>query len=269
MASLSGWEKHDILRCERFLKRIEGWVDPTWGFYVYGTYTRPQKRKDSDKGHDEGKVQEKAGESYTFELREGCLMAAYLVDSENFQAVLNKLHAHAADTLRYEQLEPYNQQLIDTLRLQPAAYLPGASLADICEHFRQNAGSFLGAEGEVIEEGYNCGPKTDWCLIIDDDSLDSIEHGPEPIGPTPPDDAMPWTLKRNANRVFVKLLSKNEFTTEEPKVLAAQGRGGTGQRVEWHGWCKFSPVYLMPVFNETDKGDIETYCKHPDKLITI
>jgi hypothetical protein len=29
-------------------------------------------------------------------------MAAYLVDSEHFQAVLNKLHAHAADTLRYE-----------------------------------------------------------------------------------------------------------------------------------------------------------------------
>jgi hypothetical protein len=80
---------------------------------------------------------------------------------------------------------------------------------------------------------------------------------------------MPWTLKRNANRVFVKLLSKNEFTTEEPKVLAAQGRGGTSQRVEWHGWCKFSPVYLMPVFNETDKGDIETYFKHPDQLITI
>ncbi|CAN9134352.1 unnamed protein product [Alternaria alternata] len=251
MASLSSWEKHDILRCEQFLKRIEGWVDPTWGFYVYGTYTRPQKRKDSDKGKDEGKAQEKA------------------VDSEHFQAVLNKLHAHAADTLRYEQPEPYNQQLIDTLRLQPAAYLPGASLADVCEHFRQNAGSFLGAGGEVIEEGYNCSPKTDWCLIIDDDSLDTIENGPEPIGPMPPDDAMPWTLKRNASRVFVKLLSKNEFTMEEPKVLAAQGRGGIGQRVKWHGWCKFSPVYLMPVFNETDKGDIETYFKHPDKLITI
>ncbi|CAN9186087.1 unnamed protein product [Alternaria alternata] len=221
MPSLISWGKHDILRCERFLKRVEGWVDPTWGFYVYGTYTRPQKRRDSDKGNDEGKAQEKA------------------VDSEHFQAVLNKLHAHAADTLRYEQPEPYNQQLIDTLRIQPAAYLPGASLADVCEHFRQNAVSFLGAGGEVIEEGYNCGPKTDWCLIIDDDSLDSIENGPEPIGPTPPDDAMPWTLKRSANRVFVKLLSKNEFTTEEPKVLAAQGRGGTGQRVEWHGWCKF------------------------------
>lgn len=196
-------------------------------------------------------------------------MAVYSVDSEHFQVVLNKLHAHAADTLRYEQPEPYNEQLIDTLRLEPAAYLPGASLADVCEHFRQNVGSFLGAGCEAIEEGYNCGPKTDWCLIIDDDSLDSIENGPQTIVPTPPDDAMPWTLKRNANKAFVKLLSKDEFTTEEPKVLAAQGRGRTGQRIEWHGWCKFSPVYLMPVFNETDNGGIETYLKHPDKLITI
>jgi hypothetical protein len=63
MASLSSWEKHDILRCERFLKGIEGWVDPTWGFYVYGTYTRPREQKDSDKGNDEGKAQEIAGES--------------------------------------------------------------------------------------------------------------------------------------------------------------------------------------------------------------
>lgn len=67
MASLTSWEKLDILRCERFLKGIEAWVDPTWGFCVYGTYTRPQVQKDSD--------------------------------NEYFQAVLNKLHAHAADKL--------------------------------------------------------------------------------------------------------------------------------------------------------------------------
>ena len=63
MASLSSWEKHDILRCERFLKGIEGRVDPAWGFYVYGTYTRPQEQKDSDKENDESKFQDIAGES--------------------------------------------------------------------------------------------------------------------------------------------------------------------------------------------------------------
>ena len=193
----------------------------------------------------------------------------HLVDNKHFRAVLNKLHAHAADTLRYQQPEPYSHQFIDTLRLQPAAYLPGASLADVCEHFRQNAKNFLGAGGEVIEEGYNCGPKTDWCLIIDDESLNSIENGPEPIGPTQPAGAMRWTLTCNAIDVFVKLLSKDEFATTEPQLLSAQGRGGTGRRIEWHGWCKFSPVYLMSVFNETDKGDIDTYFEHPDKLIEI
>ena len=64
---------------------------------------------------------------------ERCLKATDILDNEYFQAVLNKLHDHAADTLRYEQPEPYNQQLIDTLRLQTAAYLPGASLADVCD----------------------------------------------------------------------------------------------------------------------------------------
>jgi hypothetical protein len=160
MASINSWEELDILRCERFLKGIEGWVDPTWGFYVYGAYTRPQEQNNSDLENGNGKAQETSGESYEFKLREQCLNAVYLVDNEHFQAVLNKLHTHAADTLRYEQPAPYKQQLIDTLRLQSAAYLPGASLADVCEHFRQNAGYFLGAGGEFIEEGYSCGPET-------------------------------------------------------------------------------------------------------------
>lgn len=80
---------------------------------------------------------------------------------------------------------------------------------------------------------------------------------------------MRCNLTHNAIDVFVKLLSKDEFTTTEPTVLAAQGRGGTGRRIEWYGWCKFSPVYLMPIFNEIDKGDIDTYFEHPDKLIEI
>lgn len=63
MASLSSWEKSDIRRCKRFLEGIQGCVDPTWGFYVYGTYTRPQEQKDSDKENNESKAQEMAGES--------------------------------------------------------------------------------------------------------------------------------------------------------------------------------------------------------------
>ncbi|CAG5180922.1 uncharacterized protein ALTATR162_LOCUS9504 [Alternaria atra] len=211
------------------------------GFYVYGIYMRPQQQKDSYKKKDEGKAQEIS---------------------------LDKLYVHAADTLRYEQPEPYNQELIDTLRLQSAAYLPGASLSDIYGHFRKNAGSLLGAGGELIEEGHNCGSKTDWCLITNDELLNSIENRSEPIVPMSLEGAMPWTLTRNASKVFVKLFSKDEFTTTELRVLAAQGQTGPGQRTEWHGWCKFSPVHLMSVFNETDKGDVVSHAKrfHEPKL---
>jgi hypothetical protein len=48
-------------------------------------------------------------------------MAMYLLNP--FQAVLNKLHTHTADYIRYSQPAPYNQQLMDILRLQSAAYV--------------------------------------------------------------------------------------------------------------------------------------------------
>ncbi|KAH7348011.1 hypothetical protein BKA66DRAFT_309640 [Pyrenochaeta sp. MPI-SDFR-AT-0127] len=62
MTSLS-WEAHERLQCERFLQKIQNSVDPTWGFYVYGTYTRPQGQGDVDKDSDEDKTQEVAGET--------------------------------------------------------------------------------------------------------------------------------------------------------------------------------------------------------------
>lgn len=74
---------------------------------------------------------------------------------------------------------------------------------------------------------------------------------------------------RNASEVFVKLLSKDEFTTAGGRVVAAQGRRGTGRNIEWYGWCKFSPVYFLGVFNETDKGDMEAHFEYPDKRIAI
>lgn len=35
------------LECERFLQKFENWADPTWGFYVYGTYKRPEDQKET------------------------------------------------------------------------------------------------------------------------------------------------------------------------------------------------------------------------------
>lgn len=35
------------LECERFLRTFETSDNPTWGFYVYGTYKRPQEGKET------------------------------------------------------------------------------------------------------------------------------------------------------------------------------------------------------------------------------
>jgi hypothetical protein len=32
---------YDETECKRFLGEFETWDDPTWGFYVYGTFERP------------------------------------------------------------------------------------------------------------------------------------------------------------------------------------------------------------------------------------
>lgn len=188
-----------------------------------------------------------------------------LVDDTRLQSVLSKLHAHAADNLRYSEPAPYNQKLIDTLRLDAAAYLPGASLADVCTHFRQNYADGLDPEKDCDPE--KCGPKYRWCLVVDDEALQSIESAPEPIGPTPPEGVHPWDLALQADKAFVILLSRSHTTMKKPVLLSAQGRGGTGRRSEWNGWLKLSPVMLMRVYRETDSGGIETHFRAPDELV--
>ncbi|KAH7085049.1 hypothetical protein BKA63DRAFT_574078 [Paraphoma chrysanthemicola] len=206
----------------------------------------------------------------------GCI----LTDDPRFQTVLSKLHAHAADQLRYKRSHPvpYNQKLIDTLRLQPGAYLPGASLADVCTHFRQHYACIIDPERmddpeyqEVLESySYKCGPKYGWCLVVDDASLQSIESAPPPVGPTPPEGAKSWELAYNAKSAFLTLLSSDHTTMEKPELLYAQSRNGGGRRTEWNGWLKFSIIDLMRVFEEADSGDdIKTYIRDQDKVVNF
>jgi hypothetical protein len=51
---------YDKLECEQFLEEFQQWEDPTWSFYVYGSYARPL-----DENYDETKsqAQEAAGEA--------------------------------------------------------------------------------------------------------------------------------------------------------------------------------------------------------------
>jgi hypothetical protein len=47
MSILGDYDKRE---CQKFLEKFGNWLDPTWGFYVYGTYTRPEGQKDADGG---------------------------------------------------------------------------------------------------------------------------------------------------------------------------------------------------------------------------
>jgi hypothetical protein len=198
------------------------------------------------------------------------LIAVNFVDDVRFQALLSKLHAYVADDLRsrYSQV-PSGQHIMDTMPLHPPAHLPGASLTDFCTHFREHHALSIDQD-RFHEPGYQDtledtkrGPKYERCLIIDDESPQSIENGSEPHGAAPSEGAK-GSYRRN--KVFVKLLSSEYTTMEEPLLLSAHDRRGTVGRIEWEGWLKFSPGDLMRVFDETNSGDIDTYYRGPDGI---
>ena len=55
-------EESQVQDCKEFLQKFERWADPTWGFFVYGTYTRPQgqavSNEDGEKGNRTGQWNE-------------------------------------------------------------------------------------------------------------------------------------------------------------------------------------------------------------------
>jgi hypothetical protein len=226
----------DERRGKQFLQMFQNSADPTWGFYIYGTYTRPQGDGDAIGQSDEE-------------------------DTARFQALIGKLQAHITDYLRYKPDLAYKQQIIDALRLEPAAYLPGASLAEVCTHY---------CERYVDDDDdERVGPKHSWCLVIDDKSLHTIESGPEPIGPTPAEGLDSIDLMFNADKVLVTLLYKNYTQlVKEPSIISAQGRGGTGRTTTWEGWLRIYILDLMRVCEELRHGgDIEQYKRGPDNVV--
>lgn len=52
-------EESQVKECKEFLQKFERWADPTWGFFVYGTYTRPQGQEVSNEDTDK---ESKAGQ---------------------------------------------------------------------------------------------------------------------------------------------------------------------------------------------------------------
>jgi hypothetical protein len=226
------------LRSQRFLQMCENSADRTWGFYIYGTYTRPQ-----EDGNTAGQSNEE--------------------EPARFQALATKLQAHVTDYVRYtpDLHAAYKPQIIDALRLEPAAYLPGASLAEVCTHYSEH---YVDDEDD---EKY--GPKYSWCLVVDDKALQTIESALEPIGPAPPGGRDPLDFMANAEGVFVTLLHKRYTElVKEPVVIAAQGRGGAGRTRTWEGWLRIYISDLMRVCEELRHGgDIEQYRRGPDNVL--
>jgi hypothetical protein len=59
---------YDERVCVQFLNIFKDWADPTWGFRVYGTYSRLQAQGDADGQADGQNAQDLAGELSKFEL---------------------------------------------------------------------------------------------------------------------------------------------------------------------------------------------------------
>jgi hypothetical protein len=51
---------YDKRECEKFLKKLQHWENPTWGFYVYGNYARLLDGNDDE---TKPQAQEAAGEA--------------------------------------------------------------------------------------------------------------------------------------------------------------------------------------------------------------
>jgi hypothetical protein len=106
-------EPSDVRRWKNFLHDFENTADPTWGFFIYGTYKRTQENE-APNTSEENETKE---------------------DDTKLAAIVDKLRAHAADYIRHSGQVVFEDKILDAMRLEPAAYLPGASFAEVVTHF--------------------------------------------------------------------------------------------------------------------------------------
>ena len=175
-------------------------------------------------------------------------------DNTYFQNLLDKFHDLATEDLRDSYPVKYNQRIVDALRLVPAAIMPNASLSEVCTHFRTHHARILESE-RLYEPGYQdawneeglFGPKYEWCMVIDDEVLESFDAD---------DDYY----------TFAKLLDGDYTKMKKPVALTAKYRDGTGG-TQWNGWFKFSAGMLRNVFEVVHDNVYETYFRGEDELL--
>ncbi|KAJ6209788.1 hypothetical protein PSV09DRAFT_2258257 [Bipolaris maydis] len=188
--------------CKEFLNNFTTGPDPTWGFYVYTTYTHPQEQEEVNS--DQNSSPDKKG---------------VVDDNTYFQKLLDKFHDLATENLRDSHPVSYNQGMIDTVLLIPAAIMPNALLSE--RLFEP------GYQDTYNEEGL-FSPKHEWCMVIDDEALESFDAD-------------------DGDDTFVKLLSGDYMEMKKPVAITAKYRDGTGE-IQCNGWFKFSASMLKDVF---------------------
>lgn len=186
------------------------------------------------------------------------------------QAAVDRLLAHTKAYILEDAFSGYGQQFVDKLRLNPAAYLPGASLADVSAHFRKHHSSDPEPERRDDDE-YRMwqqerevtGIQDSWCIVIDDDALQSLENV-EPYNPVAEEQARARTVAQKVKReeAWVHMVSEYYGIVEPRQVDAVH--------FLWEGWFRCSPSSLIDVYDETRYGgDIENFYKGPDVLLEM
>ncbi|KAF2460034.1 hypothetical protein BDY21DRAFT_361897 [Lineolata rhizophorae] len=233
----------EIADCQKFLDIFSKWPDPTWGFFVYATYSLSTTEGDDERPSTAD-------------------MPAPIAPDARFQRVLDKLRAYASAQLLLSKPAPYGQRILDTLRLVPAARLPGASLDDVRAHFRTHIDE-VSPEPHVREDKF--GPGYSWCLVVDDESLASVEAGPEPLTELPE-----GTRYRKATvaETGVWVRAVHVGWDGRPKVVAQMGRGKSGQIV-WEGSLKVCPRAMMKLWWRAWDGEVTKEFRGADKVYDL
>ncbi|KAI8935074.1 hypothetical protein NX059_007669 [Plenodomus lindquistii] len=234
-----------------FLSMLSRQEEPTWGFDIYATYALPLPQ------HQSQSQELPSPNSSTADTlpHDHSTVDPSSQDNLHFHSLVATFQAHAADTIREMHPLPQNQQLIDSLHLRPISHMSGASLANICQHFKTHHIVPLDKDSMAWRDQYHKedttsyhehGKKHDFCLVITDDAFASMREGTHSLSPDFPRETLP-----NQGKEFVVLLHR-EFDTMTRQVLSASGRAGNGEGTVWEGWMRVSPCAFFGLYEDSD-----------------
>jgi len=146
--------------CERFIDDLMDEDGGSWGFYVYLTH-------DLDESFGEVAHQQVSNDPSQDQPH-------FLVEQERLHLLTDKLQDYMISYLIHCKPEPYDDQLIEKLRLTEVV-MRGATMEDARANFKH----IVGAARE--EYGTASTPRCAACLLIDNEVYANLAEGPEPV----------------------------------------------------------------------------------------